>query len=244
MKQYLELVQRIIDEGETRGDRTGTGTKSIFGTQTRYDLREGLALVTSRKINFSAVVKELLWFLRGETNTKTLDCKIWDEWAGEDGELGPIYGAQWRRFNETSIEFEGKTSLIGIDQIAELIDGLKENPESRRHIVSAWDPAVIDRMALPPCHTMFQCYASKIPTKERYQMLNDLVKQQISKLPDLDPSDLDFQVGESESFVDYNDDGLCNLRGIPKYYLDLQLYQRSGDMMLGVKCAPFRSDTT
>lgn len=185
MKQYLELAQRIIDEGETRTDRTGVGTKSIFGTQTRYDLRKGFPLCTSRKINFDPLVKELLWFLRGETNIKTLDCKIWDEWASEDGELGPIYGAQWRKYNEVDIEFGGVTSSAGIDQIEILIEGLKKNPESRRHIVSAWNVAEVDLMALPPCHTMFQCYASKSDT------------------------------------------------GQPKYYLDLQLYQRSCDFLVG-----------
>lgn len=213
MKQYLEQVREIIDHGYERGDRTGTGTLSLFGMQTRYDLlRESFPLVTTKKVNFSAVVKELLWFLRGETNIKTLDCKIWDEWADFEGELGPIYGAQWRRFNEVPITFNGVTTTVGLDQIAMLIEGLKENPESRRHIVSAWDPSAIPAMALPPCHTMFQCYALRIPNMQRQHET--------------------WRLGHRGDVL-YSTE-LQDAAGVPKYFLDLQLYQRSGDMMLGV----------
>lgn len=223
MKQYLEQVRQIVDHGCMRGDRTGTGTLSLFGMQTRYDLRESFPLVTTKKINFSAVVKELLWFLRGETNINTLGCKIWDEWADFDGELGPIYGWQWRHW-DTIREAEDisgpKLYTKKNDQIAELIQNLKENPESRRHIVSAWNVSDVPYMALPPCHTMFQCYASKI---NRFDRLNLALDSESRKFANEDEDKWDSVLDESN---------------IPKYYLDLQLYQRSGDMMLGVKtCA-------
>jgi thymidylate synthase len=208
VKQYLELAQQIINEGETRGDRTGTGTKSIFGTQTRYDLREGFPLVTSRKINFSPLVKELLWFLRGETNIKTLDCKIWDAWANQGGELGPIYGKQWTSWAMT----DGDT----VDQIKGLVAQLKGNPESRRHIVSAWNVADVPDMALSPCHTMFQCYASRIPREgsgDRMRYAKDVLGAE-------DPEVYKRSVRLREA-------------GVPDYYLDLQLYQRSCDFLVG-----------
>lgn len=205
MKAYLELAKRIIDEGEIRTDRTGVGTKSIFGTQTRYDLRQGFPLVTSRKINFSAVVKELLWMLRGETNTKTLGCGIWDAWTDKDGDLGRIYSAQWRDW----------TSQWGehIDQIERLILGLKDDPMSRRHIVSAWNPGELHSMALPPCHTMFQCYASKIPIYSSFMG---------------DPDPKIFSQNSTRYFYYLN-----RPEGAPEYFLDLQLYQRSGDFLVG-----------
>lgn len=167
MRTYLDLVERVLANGEHRTDRTGVGTISLFGEQIRFDLREGFPLVTTKKVNFSSVVKELLWFLRGETNTKTLGCKIWDEWADGDGNLGPIYGQQWRAWG-------------GCDQITYTLEQIKRNPYSRRHIVSAWNVSDIPDMALPPCHVMFQFY-----------------------------------VGRGG-------------------YLDLQLYQRSADLALGV----------
>ena len=148
MRQYLDLVQRILDHGDERKDRTGTGTLSIFGAQVRYDMREGFPLITTKKVLFSAVVRELLWFLRGSTNINdglTQHTPIWDAWADENGELGPIYGYQWRNWD-------------GIDQIQGAIHQIKTNPCSRRIIVSAWNVADIEKMALPPCHTMFQFY--------------------------------------------------------------------------------------
>ena len=154
MKEYLALVKEILEKGEEKADRTGTGTRSLFGTQTRYDLREGFPLVTTKKIYFASVVKELLWFIKGATNINDgLDTKIWDAWADKNGELGPIYGYQWRFW-----ESHHDKNTPHVDQLANLIKGLKQNPDSRRHIVSAWNVADIDRMALPPCHTFFQCY--------------------------------------------------------------------------------------
>ena len=152
MRPYLQLVRDILSHGERREDRTGTGTLSIFGAQVRYDLREGFPLITTKKVLFSAVVRELLWFLRGSTNINddlTQHTPIWDAWADEDGELGPIYGYQWRNWGGT-----------GIDQISQAIDQIENHPTSRRIIVSAWNVADVPRMALPPCHTMFQFYVS------------------------------------------------------------------------------------
>jgi len=153
MKQYLDLVQRILDEGVQKSDRTGTGTLSVFGHQMRFDLSEGFPLVTTKKIHTRSVFGELLWFLRGDTNVAWLHqnkISIWDEWADENGDLGPIYGYQWRSW---------PTPDGGhVDQIAKVIDQIRTNPDSRRHIVSAWNVADVDEMALPPCHTLFQFY--------------------------------------------------------------------------------------
>lgn len=171
MKQYLGLVEQILEHGEEKGDRTGTGTLSLFGLSTRYDLREGFPLLTTKKVLFSAVVRELIWFIKGATNINdglTQHTPIWDAWAAEDGELGPIYGHQWRNWGG-----------LGIDQISGAIDMIKTTPDSRRIIVSAWNVGDLARMALPPCHAFFQFY-------------------------------------------------VCN------GHLDLQLYQRSADVALGV----------
>lgn len=147
MRQYLDLVRDVLDNGARRVDRTGTGTISVFGRQVRYDLRDGFPLVTTKRLRFKSVVAELLWFLRGETNIHTLDCGIWDAWADTAGELGPIYGAMWRRWGGTH------------DQVAAVLDELQRNPWSRRLIVSAWNVSELERMALPPCHVLWQLYA-------------------------------------------------------------------------------------
>ncbi|MBX6349985.1 MAG: thymidylate synthase [Clostridia bacterium] len=150
MKQYLDLCRRILSEGVPSDDRTGTGTLAVFGHQMRFDLAAGFPLVTTKRINIRAVIHELLWFLKGDTNVRYLherDVHIWDPWAGEDGDLGPIYGKQWRRW-----EAGGRT----IDQLGWVVDEIRRRPDSRRLVVSAWNPADLDRMALPPCHTLFQ----------------------------------------------------------------------------------------
>ena len=155
MKQYLNLLQRILDEGAVKTDRTGTGTKSIFGHQMRFDLSDGFPLLTTKKLHLRSIIHELLWFLRGDTNIQYLhDNKvtIWDEWADENGELGPIYGHQWRSWPD----YDGGT----IDQIANVVDLIKHRPDSRRMIVSAWNVAEVNQMALPPCHTLFQFYVA------------------------------------------------------------------------------------
>lgn len=151
MKQYLDLLKDVLEQGVRREDRTGTGTVSVFGRQARYNLNDGFPCLTTKKLHLRSIIHELLWFLKGETNIKYLKdngVSIWDEWADEDGELGPVYGAQWRCWPGP----DGKP----IDQIEKLIRGLKENPWSRRHIVSAWNVALVDSMALPPCHSLFQ----------------------------------------------------------------------------------------
>ncbi|MBI95600.1 thymidylate synthase [bacterium] len=161
MKEYLSLVKEVLENGETRSDRTGTGTISVFGTQRKYDLREGFPLVTTKKTLFNAIVHELLWFLKGATNINdglTQHTPIWDAWADENGELGPIYGHQWINWPQYSVDENGKVNKSTINQIQNAIDTIKNNPDSRRIIVNAWNVADIEKMALPPCHTMFQFY--------------------------------------------------------------------------------------
>lgn len=157
MKQYLDILNRILTEGTQKGDRTGTGTISIFGTQSRYKLADGFPLLTTKKLHLKSIIYELLWFLQGDTNVKYLQehgVRIWNEWADENGELGPVYGHQWRSWPD----YKGGT----IDQIQYVIDQLKNNPDSRRMIVSAWNVAEVNEMALPPCHTIFQFYTAPI----------------------------------------------------------------------------------
>ncbi len=155
MKQYLALEKHILENGTQKTDRTGTGTLSVFGYQMRFNLREGFPMVTTKKLHLKSIIYELLWFLKGETNIKYLKdhgVSIWDEWADENGELGPVYGSQWRSWPAPNGQH--------IDQIAKLMDQLKSKPDSRRHIVSAWNPAEVDKMALPPCHALFQFYVA------------------------------------------------------------------------------------
>jgi thymidylate synthase len=158
MRPYLDLLRHVLEHGERRTDRTGTGTISLFGAQTRYDLREGFPLVTTKKVLFPAVVRELLWFLRGSTNINDNlheHTPIWDAWADEHGELGPIYGYQWRHWGGSK---DGPAAAPGIDQIQQAIDTIKRDPASRRIIVSAWNVADLPKMRLPPCHAFFQFY--------------------------------------------------------------------------------------
>ena len=156
MRQYLNLLQTVLETGVDRGDRTGTGTRSIFGHQMHFDLSDGFPLLTTKKLHIRSIVHELLWFLKGETNIaylKTNGVKIWDEWADENGELGPVYGAQWRSWPD----YDGGH----VDQIAAVVEAIRKTPNSRRLIVSAWNPALVDEMALPPCHCLFQFYVAE-----------------------------------------------------------------------------------
>ncbi|MDT8397295.1 MAG: thymidylate synthase [Pseudomonadales bacterium] len=155
MKQYLDLMQRILDEGDRKSDRTGTGTLSVFGHQMRFDLGAGFPLLTTKKLHLRSIIYELLWFLKGDTNIKYLQehgVSIWDDWADEKGELGPVYGFQWR-------SWPGRNG-VAIDQISQVLHALKHHPDSRRHLVVAWNPACVDEMALPPCHALFQFHVA------------------------------------------------------------------------------------
>ncbi|MGE0191766.1 MAG: thymidylate synthase [Planctomycetota bacterium] len=170
MRQYLDLLREVYEAGSTRDDRTGVGTRSLFGRQVRYDLRQGFPLLTTKKIHFRSVVLELIWFLQGRTDVgwlKERKVRIWDEWATAEqcarfgrkaGDLGPVYGHQWRRFGAT-LQPDGTYADDGVDQIQRLLDDLRTNPTSRRHIVTGWNPREADQVALPPCHTLFQLYA-------------------------------------------------------------------------------------
>lgn len=155
MKAYLDLLKFVLENGVEKRDRTGTGTKSVFGYQFRFDLSQGFPLMTTKKLHLKSIIYELLWFIKGDTNIKYLNengVTIWNEWADQDGELGPVYGKQWRDWGAS----DGKR----YDQLSLLIEGLKKNPDSRRHIISAWNVGEIDKMALPPCHTLFQFYVA------------------------------------------------------------------------------------
>ena len=155
MKQYLDLLRYILKEGSVKSDRTGTGTKSVFGYQMRFNLEEGFPLLTTKKVHLKSIIYELMWFIAGDTNIKYLNdhgVTIWDEWADKDGNLGPVYGHPWRSWPAP----DGKT----IDQLANVVEQIKRNPDSRRLIVSAWNPAEVDKMALPPCHSLFQFYVT------------------------------------------------------------------------------------
>lgn len=155
MRPYLDLMQRVLDSGVEKADRTGVGTLSVFGHQMRFDLRDGFPLVTTKKLHLRSIIHELLWFLRGDTNIAYLhehNVTIWDEWADANGDLGPVYGYQWRSWPAPDGEH--------IDQIAKVVEQIRRKPDSRRHIVSAWNPALVDEMALPPCHALFQFYVA------------------------------------------------------------------------------------
>ena len=155
MKQYLDLMRHVLEHGDPKTDRTGTGTLSVFGWQMRFRLQDGFPLLTTKKLHTRSIIHELLWFLQGDTNIRYLKengVSIWDEWADENGDLGPVYGKQWRHWQTA----DGR----GVDQITRLIEGIKRNPDSRRHLVTAWNPGEVENMALPPCHALFQFYVA------------------------------------------------------------------------------------
>ena len=212
MKNYLELLRQVKERGVERGDRTGTGTRSVFGWQMRFDLAAGFPLVTTKKIHTRSIFHELLWFLRGETNIKYLrenKVTIWDEWADKDGNLGPVYGAQWRSWPAR----DGGT----IDQISEVIAQIKTNPNSRRLIVSAWNPADIPKMALAPCHCLFQFYVAKGKLScQLYQRSADiflgvpfniasyaLLTMMIAQVCDLQPGEFVHTLGDAHLYLNH-----------------------------------------
>ena len=205
MQQYLSLLQHILDNGVEKTDRTGTGTKSVFGYQMRFDLSEGFPLVTTKKVHMRSIIHELLWFLKGETNIAYLkenNVSIWDEWADENGELGPVYGKQWR-------SWEGANGVV-IDQVKDLIAQIKKNPDSRRLIISAWNVADLPKMALMPCHTIFQFYVAEGKLScQLYQRSADvflgvpfniasyaLLTMMIAQVCDLEPGDFVHTFGD------------------------------------------------
>ena len=211
MQQYLDLLQHILDKGVDKTDRTGTGTRSVFGYQMRFDLKEGFPLVTTKKVHLKSIIYELLWFLKGETNIAYLKdhgVSIWNEWANENGELGPVYGKQWR-------SWEGKQGKV-VDQVTDLVSQIKKNPDSRRLIISAWNVADLPEMALMPCHALFQFYVSLSPNGGRsslscqlYQRSADvflgvpfniasyaLLTMMIAQVCDLEPGDFVHTFGD------------------------------------------------
>ncbi len=225
MRPYLDLVQRILDEGVERADRTGTGTLSVFGHQMRFDLAEGFPLVTTKKLHLKAIVHELLWFLRGETNARSLQdvgVTIWNEWADPDGELGPIYGKQWRAWPDA----DGGE----IDQLAEVLREIRENPASRRLIVSAWNVADVPRMALPPCHLLFQFHVSDGRLScQLYQRSADvflgvpfniasyaLLTQMMAHVTGLVPGDFVHTFGDAHLYLNHLDQARLQLSRKPR----------------------------
>jgi thymidylate synthase len=225
MHQYHDLLRHVLETGSDRGDRTGTGTRSVFGYQMRFDLADGFPVVTTKKLHLRSIIHELLWFLKGETNIGYLrenGVTIWDEWADEDGNLGPVYGAQWRSWPD----YDGGH----IDQIARLIEGIKTNPNSRRHIVSAWNPALVDEMALPPCHCLFQFYVSDGRLScQLYQRSADiflgvpfniasyaLLTLMVAQVTGLEPGDFVHTLGDAHIYANHFDQAKLQLTRTPK----------------------------
>lgn len=214
MQQYHDLMRHVLEHGTKKEDRTGTGTLSVFGHQCRYNLADGFPCVTTKKLHLRSIIHELLWFLSGDTNIKYLNdnkVTIWDEWADENGDLGPVYGYQWRSWPT----HDGKT----VDQIAKLIDQIKNNPDSRRHIVSGWNVAFIEDMALPPCHTLFQFYVAEGKLScQLYQRSADiflgvpfniasyaLLTMMIAQVCDLEPGDFVHTFGDAHLYLNHLD---------------------------------------
>lgn len=225
MKQYLDLLRHVMDNGSDRGDRTGTGTRSVFGYQMRFDLSQGFPVTTTKKLHLRSIIHELLWFLKGDTNIAYLKqhgVSIWDEWADENGDLGPVYGAQWRSWPD------GKGGHI--DQIANLVEGIRKNPNSRRHIVSAWNPAEVDEMALPPCHCLFQFYvADGRLSCQLYQRSADiflgvpfniasyaLLTMMVAQVTDLEPGDFVHTLGDAHLYANHFEQAKLQLSRTPK----------------------------
>lgn len=229
MHQYQELLRAIKRGGKMRMDRTNTGTTGVFGAQMRFNLQEGFPLVTTKFVPFKLVIAELLWFLSGSTNNNdlvALNCHIWDEWAREDGSLGPIYGAQWRFWG--GFDHKDGTRAYGVDQISDLVRGLRENPDSRRHIVSAWNPTDIGKMALPPCHALFQFNSETLSFGERLRAAD----RSLFTIDALRAKGLATSAWHDPNMLELT--AYMDSFGVPKRGLSCQLYQRSADMFLGV----------
>jgi len=233
MEQYLELMRRVLDDGARKNDRTGTGTLSVFGHQLRFDLEDGFPLVTTKKVHLHSVVGELLWFIRGDSNVRWLQehgITIWDEWADENGDLGPVYGHQWRSWSAP----DGRT----IDQLQAVIDGIRDDPDSRRHVVSAWNVADLPRMALAPCHALFQFYvAGDRLSCQLYQRSADvflgvpfniasyaLLTHMVAQVTGLRPGDFVHTLGDAHLYLNHVDQAREQLgrepRALPALELD------------------------
>jgi len=232
MRQYLDLLRDCLENGVEKSDRTGTGTRSLFGRQLRFDLRGGFPLLTTKKVHLKSVVHELLWFLSGSTNVTYLrehGVTIWDEWADEDGELGPVYGSQWRSWPAR----DGGA----IDQIANVVEAIRSNPDSRRHIVSAWNPAEVDRMALPPCHALFQFWvASGELSCQLYQRSADvflgvpfniasyaLLTAMVAQVSDLRPAEFVHTFGDVHLYSNHVEQARTQLEREPRPLPTLRL---------------------
>ncbi len=225
MRQYHDLMQGILTEGVEKRDRTGTGTLSIFGHQMRFDLAEGFPLTTTKKLHLKSIIYELLWFLRGDTNIKYLKdhgVRIWDEWADERGELGPVYGQQWRSWPAA----DGAT----IDQISNVVEAIRRNPDSRRLIVSAWNPAEVDKMALPPCHCLFQFYVAEGRLScQLYQRSADvflgvpfniasyaLLTLMVAQVTELKPGTFVHTLGDAHLYLNHLEQARLQLSRVPR----------------------------
>ncbi|NVD39172.1 thymidylate synthase [Ensifer sp. HO-A22] len=232
MQQYLDFLDHVMTSGTDRGDRTGTGTRSVFGYQMRFDLSEGFPVLTTKKLHLRSIIHELLWFLKGETNIAYLKdngVSIWDEWADENGDLGPVYGYQWRSWPAP----DGRH----IDQIAGLVESLKTNPNSRRHIVSAWNPALVDEMALPPCHCLFQFYVADGKLScQLYQRSADiflgvpfniasyaLLTMMVAQVTGLKPGDFVHTFGDAHIYHNHFDQARLQLARTPKTLPSMQI---------------------
>lgn len=225
MKQYLDILERILKEGVRKEDRTGTGTLSLFGAQSRYDLRDGFPLLTTKKLHLKSIIHELLWFLKGDTNVKYLQengVRIWNEWADENGELGPVYGHQWRSWPD----YNGGS----IDQIKNVIEQIRHSPDSRRMIVSAWNVAEVENMALPPCHTMFQFYVAEGRLSlQLYQRSADtflgvpfniasyaLLLQMMAQVTRLEPGEFVHTTGDTHLYLNHIEQARLQLTRVPR----------------------------
>lgn len=225
MRQYLDLMQHVLDHGTPKSDRTGTGTRSVFGYQMRFDLSKGFPCITTKKLHLRSIIHELLWFLSGDTNIKYLKdngVRIWDEWADENGDLGPVYGYQWRHFP--------KPGGGEVDQVRQVVEALKNNPDSRRHIVCAWSPGMVDQMALPPCHAFFQFYVADGKLScQLYQRSADiflgvpfniasyaLLTMMLAQVCDLEPGDFVHTFGDAHLYDNHLDQAREQLSRTPR----------------------------
>ena len=225
MRQYIDLMRHVLEHGDRKTDRTGTGTLSVFGWQMRFRLAEGFPLLTTKRLHTRSIIHELLWFLHGDTNIRYLKdngVSIWDDWADENGDLGPVYGKQWRRWENK----DGTT----VDQITKLIDGIRHKPDSRRHIVSAWNPGEVDTMALPPCHALFQFYvANGRLSCQLYQRSADiflgvpfniasytLLTHMVAQVCELEPGDFVWTGGDCHLYLNHLDQAREQLAREPR----------------------------